>query len=607
MTVDQIAEAFLTYFEENGHLKAESAPLLPENDASVLFTVAGMQQFKGYYLNPETAPKKRITSVQPCARTVDIDEVGDNTHATIFEMLGNFSFGYQGNGSEANGVLRTSRMARPLDDDKNKPYFKKEAITLAWRFLTEKLGIDSKRIHATYFKGDAVTPADEESPKLLVEITGLPDEKIIGLGRDETFWGPTGNEGPCGPTVELHVDGTEVWNLVFNQYYCQDGNYSELESQGVDTGMGLERLAFILQDVGNIYGIDTNAAILKAVITQAKTENEKAARIVADHAKAAAFLLSEGLEPSNKEQGYVLRRLIRRAIREGARLGLESGTYPRILETAIQVYGQRYQRLKNRQADIVAKWQVESSKFAATLTRGLAVLEKELAGQPDYGQLSFFLFESYGFPLEQTLEELKERGVKFNLAEVETVFNQRLAEHQSLSKAGLDQKFKGGLAGHSDQEIRYHTATHLLNAALRQVLGEHVWQKGSNINLERLRFDFSHSAKMTDAEKLEVEELVNGWIKANLPVTKQVLKLDEAKQSGALGVFEDKYGDEVSVYSIGQGEDAVSRELCGGPHVKNTGMIGQFKLGKEEASSAGVRRIKATVNAPSSIPFIAVY
>lgn len=604
MTVDEIAKAFLDYFAAHGHLVAESAPLLPENDASVLFTVAGMQQFKGFYLNPDTAPSKRIASVQPCVRTVDIDEVGDNTHATIFEMLGNFSFGYQ---PETNGIRRDGRMAISLNDDKNKPYFKEEAITLAWLFLTEKLGIDPARIHATYFEGDDVTPADEESPKLLKEITGLPDEKIIGLGRDETFWGPTGTEGPCGPTVELHVDGTEVWNLVFNQYYFKDGQYSELESQGVDTGMGLERLAFILQNAGNIYGIDSNAAILRAVKAAAGIENEKAARIVTDHSKAAAFLLSENLEPSNKEQGYVLRRLIRRAIREGARLELRGEAYQTILEVAIHAYGERYPRLKNRQAEIIAKWQAEAAKFTATLLRGLSVLEKELTDNPNYGQLSFFLFESYGFPLEQTLEELKERGVSFNQAEVEKVFNECLLAHQNLSKAGLEQKFKGGLAGHSEQEVRYHTATHLLNAALRTVLGEHVWQKGSNINPERLRFDFSHGAKMTEEEKAEVEKLVNGWIEANLPVAKRLLKFDEAKQSGAIGVFKDKYGDEVSVYEIGQGEGTISRELCGGPHVKNTGMIGRFKLGKEEASSAGVRRIKAVVEAQNDVPFEAVY
>ncbi len=578
MTTREIGQRFLDFFAEHGHLVLPASPLKPENDTSVLFTTAGMQQFKGYYLKPDTASAKRLATIQPCVRTSDIDEVGDATHATLFEMLGNFSFGYSAQEADPKG-----------------PYFKRETITLSWRFLTETLGVSPDRLTCTYFAGDHDIPVDAESKQLLLEITGLPDERVTGLSRADTFWGPTGSEGPCGPTVEFHIDGVEIWNNVFNEYYYQNEHYTKLDSQGVDTGMGLERLAVILQGKQNVYEIDCNQNLLSVLPNGGE---ERSRRIIIDHLKAVTFLLAENIFPSNKEQGYIVRRLLRRAIRESRRLQLNLATLQAVISAVITEYGEQYPLLAAKQMDIQAAVADEEQKFGASLERGLATLDRELTKQADLAELSFFLFESFGFPLEQTIEELHERQVACDVDKLSIDFAERMAAHQNISRAGLTEKFKGGLAGYSDQEIRYHTATHLLNAALKQVLGEHIFQKGSNITPERLRFDFSHPDKLTDQQKQTVEAHINAWIAADLPVNRLDMGLTEAKERGAIGVFEDKYGDRVSVYTIGRPGQSVSEELCGGPHVASTGMIGHFELSKEEASAAGVRRIKGIVTPP---------
>lgn len=496
-----------------------SSSLVPKGDSSVLFTTAGMQQFKPYYLgvkDPITDfGSKNVVSIQKSMRTSDIDEVGDESHLTFFEMLGNFSFG---------------------------GYWKKEAIQYAHEFVTKEMGL--KIDYVTIFEGVEGVPKDNESAEIWKSIDS--DIEVKKFGREDNFWGPTGEEGPCGPTTEIYVNGLEIWNIVFNEFYqSKDKTLKPLETKGIDTGMGLERLAMVVQDVPNIFETDLFP-------THPKTREE---RIIADHLRAINVMLAEGLKPSNKDQGYVLRRLMRKVL-----LYKDRNNYEIPIDSDI--------------------FRDEEVKFKEALNAG----EKRLK----MGEDPFVLYTSYGFPLDL----IKELGFEVN----EQDFKEKFEKHQELSRAGSEQKFKGGLAGHSDMEIKYHTATHLLHQALHDVLGDEVMQKGSNITPDRLRFDFSFPRKMTDEEKKRVEEIVNEKISSDLPVNKVVLPKVEAEKTGARRFFGEKYPDEVSIYFIGESIDvAYSKEFCGGPHVERIGRLGKFRIAKEEAVSAGTRRIKAVL------------
>ena len=568
ITSNKLRQKFIDYFVKRGHKELPPASLAPENDSSVLFTTAGMQQFKRFYLSPSEAPAGRVVTIQPCVRTSDIDEVGDATHLTFFEMLGNFSFGYP---------------------DKKDSYFKKEAIEFAWEFLTEVLKIDKKRISATYFKDDkSDIKEDAESLKILQNIEGLKIVKPQGFA--DNFWS-LGTEGsPGGPTVEFYIDDLEVWNLVFNEYILKNSKYEPSKYRGVDTGMGLERLAMVLQGKESVFKIDEfnnlktqifpehgipqgrenpvpTGRQVKITSQNLKLKNEaKDLRIILDHLRTAEAMAGEGLIPSNKEQGFILRRLIRRMI------------------VILKKYGFQIDNIAHNQIILD-----EAEKFRQTLERGLKVLTQLLKNGKLSGADAFDLFQSYGFPFELTQELAQEKNISIDKNE----FQKEFTKHQTVSRASQE-KFKGGLATGGEIETRYHTANHLLLASLRKILGEHIQQKGSNINSERLRFDFNHSEKMTETKIKQVEDLVIQKIQAGLAVKMEEMTLEEAKKSGATGVFDDRYGEKVKVYSIlGKDGELFSREICGGPHVKNTKEIGKFKIIKEESSSAGIRRIRA--------------
>ncbi len=515
----EIRKKFLEFFESKGHKVVPSASLVPEGDSSVLFTTAGMQQFKPYYIGAkdpmEDFGSKSTTSVQKCVRTSDIEEVGDERHLTMFEMLGNFSFG---------------------------GYWKKEAIEYAYEFVTKVMGL--KIDYVTVFEGEVGVPEDTESAEIWKSLDqGIAVKKF---GRADNFWGPTGEEGPCGPTTEVYVNGIEIWNVVFNEFYQnKDKTLRPLEIKGIDTGMGLERLTMVSQNVPTVFDTDLFPSHPKT----------REGRVIADHTRAIEALLTEGLKPGNKDQGYVLRRLIRKVLLYKNRDNLEIPIKSEVFEQ-------------------------EEIKFKEALEAG----QKRVKA----GEDPFILYTSYGFPLEL----VKELGVEVD----EKDFQEKFLKHQELSRAGAEQKFKGGLAGHSDMEIKYHTATHLLHQALHDVLGDEVMQKGSNITPERLRFDFAFGRKLTDEEKKKVEEIVNEKIKENLPVQKVVMPKAEAEKTGARHFFGEKYPDEVNVYYIGGSlGGAYSKEFCGGPHTENTGVLGTFEISKEEAVSAGVRRIKAVL------------
>jgi len=535
MQSNEIREKFLEFFEKRGHKRVPSSSLVPENDSSVLFTTAGMQQFKPYYLGKRDAIKDfgslNTVSVQKCVRTSDIEEVGDERHLTFFEMLGNFSFG---------------------------GYWKKEAIQYAYDFITKEVGL--KIDYVTVFEGETGVPADTESEDIWKAID--PNLVVKKFGRADNFWGPTGEEGPCGPTTEIYVDGIEIWNIVFNEFYHNsDKSLKSLDIKGVDTGMGLERLALVScfpGQVGKKTIFDTD------LFTFADNPQTKEERIIADHMRAAVHMIGDGVVPSNTERGYVLRRLIRRALA----IGKEERKIARISGNL------------TKDEKILEILQRESFKFSETLEAGLKQFEKGVVDP-------FMLFTTYGFPIELTDEIAREKGITIDHKK----FDEDFKKHQEVSKAGMEQKFKGGLAGHSEMEVKYHTATHLLHQALREVLGEDVFQKGSNITPERLRFDFSFPRKMTDEEKKKVEDLVNEKIKEALTVSYEDIPMEEAKGKGAIGLFEEKYGSKVRVYKIAD----FSLEFCGGPHVENTSILGKFRITKEEATSTGVRRIKAVL------------
>ncbi len=546
MTSTELRAKFLEFFKKNGHVVVPSSSLVPENDPSVLFTTAGMQQFKTYYTGDRNALKdfgsKNTTTVQKCVRTSDIDEVGDATHLTFFEMLGNFSFG---------------------------GYGRKEAITYAHDFITKELNLPIS--YVTFFKGNANVPRDDES-KMIWEKLGVKDVREEG---SDVFWGPTGESGPCGPTTEIYCKNAEgidveIWNIVFNEYFCDgtremldngEARFEKLPTLGIDTGMGFERLLATVQNKKNVFETDVF-----------DNEHTRESRIVADHVKAALFMISDGVIPSNTGQGYVLRRLIRRAVRFSKQP----------LTSEIEKIKKIYQGVYV--LDDKGEIEKEEGQFRETLSRGMKEFEK--------GIDAFTLFSSYGFPLELTLELAKEKGIEIDVKD----FANKFKEHQDLSRAGAEKKFKGGLGDTSEISVRYHTATHLLHQALHDVLKTEITQKGSNITPERLRFDFTFARKMTDEEKKKVEDIINEKIKAALPVNKVVMKKEQAEKTGAYHAFGDKYGDDVSIYYVGDSLDkAYSKEFCGGPHVKNTSELGHFKIQKEEAVSAGVRRIKAVL------------
>ncbi len=587
MTTDQIRQAYLDFFASKGHAIIAGAPLVPENDPTVLFTTAGMHPLVPYLLGEKHPAGTRLADVQRCVRTGDIDEVGDNSHLTMFEMLGNWSLG---------------------------DYFKKGAIEFSFEFVTKILGIPLEKFAVTCFEGDADAPRDEESAAIW-EGLGVKRERIGFLPKAKNWWGPAGLTGPCGPDTEMFYwvgptdlppagsnpatddpNWLEIWNDVFMQYNKkEDGTFEPLAQQNVDTGMGLERVAAVLQGVASVYDTDRMKPVMDRVTTDRSTpERTRHARIVTDHLKAATFMIADGVRPSNVDQGYVLRRIIRRAIRSLRQLGIhDQNACIAIADEVLAQFRHAYPHLSTHETAILDTLSQEESQFGKTLQEGLKQFTKtaeQLSSTTIDGQSAFHLYDTYGFPLELTKELAAEKGLSVDEAGFKTAFE----AHQALSRAGAEQKFKGGLADNGAETTKLHTATHLLNAALRKVLGTHVSQKGSNITAERLRFDFNHADKMTPEQIAEAEKLVNDAIKADMPIAYHLTSVDAAKNEGAIGVFDDKYGAEVKVYQVGDG--TFSKEICGGPHVARTGMLGSFKIQKEESSSAGVRRIKAVVS-----------
>jgi len=592
-----IRKKFLDFFSKRGHILVPSSSLLP-TDPSVLFTTAGMQQFKPYYTG-EADPMKdfgslNTISVQKCLRTSDIEQVGDNSHLTFLEMLGNFSFGYQPGepGSPKGG------------------YFKEEAIKYAYEFITKEMGL--KIDYVSVFAGEGNVPADEESEKIWKSID--PDIVVKRAGRVDNFWGPTGDEGPCGPTTEIYINGVEVWNIVFNEFFSdKDGTLLPLTKKGIDTGMGLERLTMAVQKKSNVFETDLFAPLIEE--TRGKDlydyeQNKVSERIIADHLRASAFLIADGVTPSNVEQGYILRRLLRRAIRHTKLLNQPEDIYERVLHVlAHDIYGEIYPELKSKQKEILEVILAEKDKFSKTLDRGLREFGKlieDTISKGDKvisGKNAFDLYTTFGFPLELIEELAKEKGLTVDVIG----FEGEIREHKAKSRAGVEKKFgghglvldTGELKAGGEKELakvtRLHTATHLLHAALRKVLGDDVRQAGSDITPERLRFDFTFPRKVTAEEIEKIEGLVNDAIEENLAVSMKEMSYKEAVQSGALAFFKQKYPEVVKVYTIGDEKEPFSREICGGPHVSNTGGIGKFKIIKEESVSAGMRRIRATV------------
>jgi len=559
ITRKQLIGKYLSFFRSKGHEIIPSESLMPKNDSTVLFTTAGMHPLVPYLLGQKHPLGKRIVNVQKCIRTTDIDEVGDSIHHTFFEMLGNWSFG---------------------------DYWKSDAIKWSYEFLTKHLKIPKEKLSVTCFSGNKDAPRDMESAKAWKDL-GI--KKIKFLGKDDNWWGPAGNTGPCGPDTEMFVNGLEIWNDVFMQYNkTTDGKFIPLKQKNVDTGMGVERTLTILNSLNDNYMTDAWKPIIEKIeqISGKKYKgNERAMRIIADHIKAAVFIIADGIQPSNTQKGYVLRRLIRRAIIYGKKIGLKDFTN-KIADPVFGIYEKDYPELKNKK-NIKRILSEEENRFNQTLENGLKIFNRIVTGKSLSGKDAFLLYQSYGFPIELTEELAKEKKIKINKKEIE----EELKKHQQLSRTAAQGTFKSGLADHSEKTTRLHTATHLLNEALRQILGKEVKQRGSNITPERLRFDFNFPRKLTDEEIKKVENLVNEKIRGGLPVTRSEMKLKDALKAGTQAEFGAKYPEVVSVYSIAD----FSKEICTGPHVKNTKEIGKFKIVKEESSAAGIRRIKAVV------------
>lgn len=582
MKAIELRRKYIEYFKRNGHKEIPSAPVVPENDPTVLFTTAGMHPLVPYLLGEPHPQGKRLTDYQKCIRTGDIDSVGDPCHLTYFEMMGNWSLG---------------------------DYFKDESIKMSYNFLKDELGFDMDKISVTVFAGEDGIPRDEEAANAWANM-GIPRDRIFYLGREDNWWGPAGETGPCGPDTEIFFDTgkpkcsencnpscscgkyLEIWNNVFMQYNkTKDGKYEPLKQKNVDTGLGLERVISLLQGKNNVYETELFADVIAKIQELAKNFNINSARIIADHLRASIFMIIDAVRPSNVEQGYVLRRLLRRVIRHMRKVEIDPNEISTLVEKFVEIMAEMYPEVPANKDTIIEVIREEKDKFVKTLEHGekefIKNAEKTKAEGKEKldGEVVFRLYDTFGFPPEMTAELAEEKGLKIDMKEFEELFK----KHQEISRAGSEAKFKGGLADHSEKTTAYHTATHLLHKALQIVLGEHATQKGSNITAERLRFDFMNPQKLTPEELKRVEDIVNEQIQRDLPVTCEEMSLEDAQKSGATGLFVNKYGDKVKVYTIGD----FSKEICGGPHVDRTGKLGHFKIIKEEAVSAGVRRIKA--------------
>ena len=581
MRAIELRNKYLEFFKTHGHKVIPSAPLIPENDPSVLFTTAGMQPLVPYLLGEKHPEGTRLADYQKCVRTNDIEEVGDNRHLTYFEMLGNWSLG---------------------------DYFKEESIAMSYEFLTKELGLPAEKLSVTCFAGDEDCPRDTVSAEIWKK-AGIPEDRIYFYGKDDNWW-IAGEEGPCGPDTEMFLDTgkpacchdcqpscncgkyVEIWNNVFMEFYkSKDGSITKLKQQNVDTGFGLERMVMLLQGKETPFDTELFLPVMEKLKELAKVDNIESRRIVAEHLRSSIMVICDGGRPSNIDRGYVLRRLIRRMTRHLNKLQINLDELGNLVDLYVETLKEMYPELEQNREIIKQTIIEEKDKFMKTLVHGEKEFEKVIAKVKQENKKTidgydiFKLYETYGFPPEVSADLAKEQGFEIDFVEFDKLFK----EHQEKSRLGSEQKFKGGLAEQNEQTIKYHTATHLLHKALQIVLGEHAKQNGSNITTERLRFDFTHPEKMTKEQLQQVEELVNEQIKRDLPVTCEEMTLEEAKASGATGLFENKYGEKVRVYTIGD----FSKEICGGPHVTHTAELGHFKIKKEESSSAGVRRIKA--------------
>jgi alanyl-tRNA synthetase len=589
MKAKELRQKYIDFFRSKGHAVIKSAPLVPDNDPTVLFTTAGMHPLVPFLLGEKHPLGKRLVNYQKCIRTGDIDEVGDPVHLTFFEMLGNWSLGC---------------------------YFKKEAISYSFEFLTspEWLNIPLEKLAFSVFAGDEDAPFDEEAYELWRSM-GVPEKRIARLPKKDNWWGPAGQTGPCGPDTEMFYwsgEGdapetfdpanklwVEIWNDVFMQYSkTAEGKYEPLAQKNVDTGMGVERVTAVLQGKASCYETELFQPLFEKLDSirgiNAPSERCDSERIVVEHIRAATFMMADGVTPGNVDQAYVLRRLIRRAVREARKLGVTDKFTDAMAQVVIDNYSDVYPELSQNAGSIIEEFQREEAQFAHTLEKGTREFEKLIEKVPAHiqnkvvsGKNAFFLYETYGFPLELTEEMAAEKGFTVDKKGFEKAYE----KHQEMSRKGAEQKFKGGLADNSEATADLHTATHLLHEALRRVLGDHVAQKGSNITADRLRFDFSHPDKMTKEQITEVEEIVNKAINDDLIVKCEEMSVEEAKSQNAIGLFGDRYGELVKVYSVGD----FSKEICGGPHAERTGPMGRFKIKKEESSSRGVRRIKAVL------------
>jgi len=590
LTANALRKKFIDFFVSKEHCQISGASLIPENDPTVLFTTAGMHPLVPYILGAEHPSGNKLCDYQKCIRTGDIDAVGDPHHLTFFEMLGNWSLG---------------------------SYFKKEAIDFSYEFLTKELNIDPEKLSVTVFAGDELVPRDEVAAAAWKK-HGIPEERIYFLPREDNWWGPAGETGPCGPDSEMFIDTGrekcsencrpgcscgkyfEIWNDVFMGYKkLEDGSYVEMDRKCVDTGMGIERTIAILQGKKNVYETEVFTPIIEGIeeLSQVKygqsEETDMSIRILADHIRTSCFILGDqrGIAPSNVGQGYILRRLIRRAIRHGRKIGMQEASLSILAKIVVSLYKDAYPELSDNSEFIYKELEQEEDKFSKTLQKGekefLKMIPNILKGKAKQipGRMAFKLYDTYGFPIELTKELAQENGLSVD----EEGFKIAFEKHQKQSRSGAEQNFKGGLADHSEKTTALHTATHMLHQALRTVLGDHVGQKGSNITVDRLRFDFTHPEKLSAEELKKVEAIVNEEIEKNQEVVCETMTLEEAKAQGAIAFFDSKYGEQVKVYSIG----SFSKEVCGGPHVSNTSEMGHFKIQKEQSSSAGVRRIKA--------------
>jgi alanyl-tRNA synthetase len=587
LSAAELRERYLRFFERRAHSRIPSASLLPENDPSVLFTTAGMHPLVPFLLGEPHPQGKRLVNFQKCLRTNDIDEVGDVTHLTFFEMLGNWSLG---------------------------DYFKNESLTWSYEFLVSELRLDPRRLAVTVFAGDQDAPRDDESAEIWRRV-GIPQERIFFLPKADNWWGPAGATGPCGPDSEIFFDTGrpdhpgcrpgcacgkwfEIWNNVFMEYNrLADGSYQKLCRRNVDTGMGVERTLAALGGFDDIFRIETIFPLIQqveALSGRRYDETPLPFRVIIDHLRAATFAIADGALPSNVEAGYVVRRLVRRAVRYGRELGIQGNFCSGLADEVIRLFEGIYPNLRHRRPQVVEALEREENKFRRTLERGLREYHKVVAGMQQRGERrmpaaeAFNLFETFGFPLPLTVELAREGGFTVDEAGFERLFQ----EHREISRRGIDQKFKGGLADHSEQTTRLHTATHLLHQALRLVLGPQVHQMGSNITPQRLRFDFSYDERLSEDQITRLEALVNTQIDRDLPVTMQMMALEDALASGALAFFSEKYGDQVKVFTIGD----FSKEVCGGPHVTHTGELGHFHILRQESVGRGVMRLRATLN-----------